>query len=144
MLNYSDWEVPEGEHRSSIYEPSWNDPDEKLITQTGHGGADFLVIREFFDCIRENKKPFFDVYCSTTMASVAILAHRSVLERGTPYDIPDFRKEEDRVKWENDRLSPFYGADGSEPTLPCCSHPDYEPSEEDVKNYLDIINVKKA
>ncbi|MBQ1956022.1 MAG: hypothetical protein II350_09845, partial [Clostridia bacterium] len=76
----------------------------------------------FFECIRENKEPTFDVYFATTCASVGILAHRSLLERGTPIDIPDFRKEEDRAKYENDRLSPFYGADGSEPTIACCSH----------------------
>ena len=46
-----------------------------------------------------------------------------------PYDIPDFHLEEERVKYENDYLSPFYGKDGSEPTLPCCSHPDYAPTE---------------
>jgi DNA mismatch repair ATPase MutL len=139
MVNYNDWEIPEGAQESSIYMPEWNDPDEALIEQTGHGGSDFIVVREFFDCIRENKHPILDVYCATTMASVGILAHRSLLERGVPYDIPDFRKEEDRVKYENDTLTPFYGSDGSEPTLPCCSHPDYIPSEEVVKRYLEII-----
>ena len=80
-----------------------------------------------------------DVYFATTLASVAILAHRSQLEKGTPFDIPDFRKEEDRKKWENDKLTPFYGADGSEPTLPCCSHPDYRPSEEAVAKYREAL-----
>ena len=67
------------------------------------------------------------------------MAHRSQLEKGTPFDIPDFRKEEDRVKWENDRLTPFYGADGSEPTLPCCSNPDYRPSKEAVDKLRDAL-----
>ena len=81
------------------------------------------MIREFFDSIRENRKPLFDVYFATTMASVGILAHRSLLERGTPYDIPDFHLESERQKYENDRLTPFYGSDGSEPNLEPCSHP---------------------
>jgi hypothetical protein len=63
------------------------------------------------------------------MSSVALLSHRSMLEGGVPYDIPDFHLEECRQQYENDRLTPFYGADGSEPTLPCCSHPDYAPTE---------------
>ena len=62
-----------------------------------------------------------DEYFATTMASVGILAHRSLREKGMPYDIPDFRCEQDRVKYENDTLSPFYGSDGSAPTIDCCS-----------------------
>ena len=108
--------------------------------ELSYGGSDFLVIREFFECIAENKQPFFDVYCATTMASVAILSHRSILERGVPYDIPDFHKEEDLFKYENDTLSPFYGDNGEEPTLPCCSHPDFKPSNEEKEKYKSIIS----
>ena len=32
------------------------------------------------------------------------------------------------------------GADGSAPTLPCCSHPDYEPSETMLKNYREKVD----
>jgi hypothetical protein len=73
------------------------------------------------------------------MASVAMLAHRSILEGGTPYDIPDFHLEENRKKYENDFLSPFWGADGSAPTLPCCSHPDYRPSERQMELYFEEL-----
>ena len=59
------------------------------------------------------------------MASVAILAHRSTLEGGKPYDIPDFHKEEDRKKFENDTLSPFWGTDGTAPTIPASVMPEY-------------------
>ena len=86
--------------------------------------------------IRGEEKNELDVYFSTTLASVAILAHRSMLEKGTPYDIPDFRKEEDKKMWENDYLTPFYGTDGSKPTLPCCSHPDYKPTEKQMELYF--------
>ena len=73
------------------------------------------------------------------MSSAAILGHRSMLEGGMPYDIPDFREEEWRVKYENDRLTPFPGTDGSEPTLPCCSVPDFAPTEEQIKGYLELL-----
>ena len=142
LLNYSKWATPENRAASSCYTPEWNDKDDKLIELSGHGGSDFLVIREFLDCIRENKEPFFDVYRATTMASVAILSHRSVLERGTPYDIPDFHNEADLEKYENDRLTPFYGDGGEEPTLPCCSHPDFTPAEEEIERYKRILNSK--
>jgi hypothetical protein len=112
-----------------------------MIELSGHGGSDFLVIREFFECIEQNKQPFFDVYCATTMASVAILSHRSLLERGVPYDIPDFHKEEALIKYENDMLTPFYSDDGKAPTVPCCSHPEFQPSEEDRENYRRILEA---
>ena len=122
-LHYNEWDKPEGQDAVQTYLPSWNDPDEELISKATHGGGDFLVIREFFDSIREGRQPAFDVYFATTMASVAILSNRSLLERGVTYDIPDFRREEYRKKYENDTLSPFYGTDGSKPTIECCSHP---------------------
>ena len=77
------------------------------------------------------------------MASVAILGHRSLLEMGVPYDIPDFRKEEDRAKWEKDTLSPFPGRDGSAPTIPCCSRPDYKPKEESFNNFVQMVEDSK-
>jgi len=122
MLRYNSWDVPEGMEAANCYTAEIDDKDAELIAQSGHGGGDFVVIREFFECIRENRKPVFDEYFATTCASVGILGHRSLLEKGVPYDIPDFRKPSERIKYENDTLTPFIGADGSEPTIDCCSH----------------------
>lgn len=139
MLRYDPWTTPEGAETVSYYQPEWPLDCRELIEKTGHGGGDFFVIREFFECIRNNRKPEFDEYFATTMASVGILGHRSLLEKGVPYDIPDFHKEEDRQKYENDYLTPLYGTNGSEPTLPCCSNPDYRPTEEQLRNYLELV-----
>lgn len=142
MLRYNKWSTPEGMEEVNCYEPEWNHPDEELIKKSGHGGGDFLTFKMFIDCIRENKQPEhpFDIYSAINMSSVAILSHRSMLEGGKPYDIPDFHNEDERIKWENDRLTPFYGSDGSEPTLPCCSNPDYKPSEEQIKRFNEVLN----
>lgn len=139
LLRYNPWDAPEGTEADSCYETTWNDKDAHLIETFGHGGGDFLVIREFFDCINNGKPPFFDVYRATNMASVAILAHRSVLQRGVPYDIPDFRREEDRIKYQDDFATPYYGPNGEEPTVPCCSRPDFKPKEEDLERYRQIL-----
>ena len=141
MLRYNGWDIPNGLQENNLYEPQWNDKDEELIKTSGHGGGDFITARIFLEAIRENKQPEhpFDIYSAINMASVGILSHRSVLEGGKPYDIPDFRLESERVKYENDRLSPFIGADGSAPTLPCCSHPEYKPSDEQIKTFMDIL-----
>ena len=136
LLSYNSWDVPaDVSCATSCYVPLLKDKDAALAASTGHGGGDFFVVREFLNCIRENRRPEFDVYFATTMASVAILGHRSMLENGVPYDIPDFRKEEDRVKYENDTLSPFYGTDGTEPTIAATNHPDYWLSAEGRAEY---------
>ena len=74
------------------------------------------------------------------MASVAILAHRSILNGNCAFDIPDFRKEEDRIKYENDDLTPFYGKNGEAPTLPACSDVNYTPSQAKRDAYEKALN----
>ncbi len=55
MLRYNSWEVPEGASKATLYEPSWHDKDEALISKSGHGGGDFITARIFVECIREGK-----------------------------------------------------------------------------------------
>ena len=70
---------------------------------------------------------------------MGILEQRSLLEQGVPYDIPDFRKEEDRKKYENDHLCPLPRA-GKPADQPCCSHPDYEIDPVKYENYLKMVS----
>jgi hypothetical protein len=51
--------------------------------------------------------PFLDVYRGVAMSSVGILAWKSALEDGKPFDVPDFRDEESREPYENDHWSPW-------------------------------------
>lgn len=141
MLRYNDWAVPEGREETNLYEPSWDDADENNIENAGHGGGDYIVARMFRDCLREGRQPEhpYDIYSAVTMSSVAILGHRSVLGGGQYYDIPDFRNEECRKQYENDRETPFHGTDGSKPTIPCCSVADYHPTDEQMANYKKMI-----
>ena len=137
MLRYSDWAVPEGMEEVNCYDPEWHDKDEEFIETSGHGGGDYIVARMFLDCIREGRQPEhpYDIYSAVTMASVAILAHRSILNGSNAYDVPDFRLEECRKEYENDRQTPFYGSDGSEPNIPCCSVTDYKPTQAQFENF---------
>ncbi|MBQ7779377.1 MAG: Gfo/Idh/MocA family oxidoreductase [Clostridia bacterium] len=138
MLRFNKWDIPEGMEEKNYYIPEWPADLKELIEKAGHGGGDFFVIKEFFDCIRENRQPEFDAYFATTCASVAILAHRSLLEQGVPYDIPDFHREEDRQKYENDTLLPLPRG-GEAPNMPCCSRPDYQPDPQKYANYLKMV-----
>ena len=141
MLRYNAWEIPEGMEEINCYEPEWHDRDAELIKKSGHGGGDYIIAREFMDCIREGHQPAhpFNVHAAVTMASAAILAHRSVLANGQPFDIPDFHTESARRAWENDRASPFWGTDGTAPTLPCCSHTEFRPAETQEKLFHRLV-----
>lgn len=141
MLRYSDWAIPEGMEEVNLYEPAWNDKDEDIINHSGHGGGDYIVTRMFLDCIREGRQPEhpYDIYSAVAMSSVAILAHRSILNGGKVYEIPDFRKEEWQKVYENDNQTPFFGTDGSKPDIPCCSNPDYKPTQEQIDNILSAL-----
>lgn len=141
MLRYNEWSVPAGKEEVNLYEPQWNDKDEAFINQAGHGGGDYIIARMFLDCIREGKQPEhpFDIYSAVTMSSVAILGHRSILNGGVTYDIPDFHLEECRKQYENDRRTPFFGTDGSKPNIPCSSNPDYSPTEEQIAKMAELL-----
>ena len=135
MLRYNNWQIPEGKKEINFYKPKISSAERKLIGDSGHGGGDFFVIREFFNSIRTKTPHQFDVYFATALSSVAILAHRSIMEGNRAFDIPDFRKAEDREKYRNDTLSPFWLSDGTPPSYPCCSDSDYAPSAVQLENY---------
>lgn len=137
LLRYNSWTKPEDAQEYSVYLPGWNDKDEDLIKTSGHGGGDFITARMFLEAITENRQPEhpFDIHSAVAMSSVAILAHRSMLEGGKPYDIPDFRNEDARRQYENDRLTTFPKEDGTKPVLPCCSVNDFKPTDTQLKLY---------
>lgn len=143
MVNYNKWNVPEGMEEHNFYKPEFPEEDKPLLEKAGHGGSDFYVFREFISCIRENRRPEFDEHFATTMASVAILAHRSILDGNRAFDVPDFRNEEDRAKYENDDLTPFYGKNGEAPTIPACSDVNYVPSKAKLEAYKNARNAQQ-
>lgn len=142
MLRYNAWSKPEGAPEIQLYEPSWCDPDEELIRKSGHGGSDYLTARTFVRAIREGKQPEhpFDIYSAVNMSSVAILSHRSMLNGGMPYDIPDFHTEEARAQYENDTATPFV-SNGKHGDVPVCSHTDYAPTEGQIEKYHELLKT---
>ncbi len=69
------------------------------------------------------------------MSSVGILAWKSALQDGIPVEVPDFRDEAVRKKYEDDHWSPlpkFRHLQGPEPP-PASILGDIEPSEEDIE-----------
>ncbi|MCM8809054.1 MAG: Gfo/Idh/MocA family oxidoreductase [Candidatus Omnitrophica bacterium] len=103
---HEEWTRKKGQSLEKTYLPDWPEK-KKLASKVGHGGGDFWVCWYFAQAIRTKKQPFFDVYKGVTLSSVGILAWKSALEDGKPYDIPDFTKESERKKYEKDDASPF-------------------------------------
>jgi len=89
-----------------IYLPEF--PEHHLeATRAGHGGGDFFTNFNFAQAIRSGRQPYMDVYRGVDMSIVGILAYRSALNDGAPVDVPDFRNEDDRSRFEDDHWSPW-------------------------------------
>lgn len=69
--------------------PLWKMFKKKDITDA-HGGMDTLVLRAFFESVRNHEAPPIDVYDSVCMSVVACLSEQSIAMGGMPVPIPDF------------------------------------------------------
>ena len=100
------WDLKPGEEAERVYAPEWPEHSE-LASKTGHGGGDFWTSFHFANAIRTGNPPFFDVYRGVALSSVGILAWKSALADGKPFDLPDFRSEASRRAWADDHWSPW-------------------------------------
>lgn len=69
----------------------WRDLNEK-DRQTGHGGMDGYMLREFFGHIRRGGEMPIDVYDAASWMSVACLSEESIALGGSPVAVPDFTR----------------------------------------------------
>lgn len=74
----------------------------EMASKTGHGGGDFWMIYYFARQILSGEPAPFDVYAASDVTVPGILAYRSSMNGGTPYDVPDFRNREERDAWRGD------------------------------------------
>jgi len=81
--------------------PHWDELGE-LAAATGHGGGDFWVLYYFARQILDGEAAPFDVYGAADCTIPGILAYRSQMEGGRPYDVPDFRDPAQRDAWRDD------------------------------------------
>ncbi len=111
------------------YAPEWPEHGE-LAAQAGHGGGDFWVLYYFGEAIRKNEQPWLNVYRACAMSAIGILAWKSAIGGGIPYDVPKFDDEEDRKKYENDNWTPFL-KEGEDPaSKPPRTLSPWKPTEE--------------
>lgn len=100
------WEIKDNNQHETIYDPKFPIAD-KRIALSGHGGGDFFTSYHFAEAIRKGKQPFLDVYRGIDMTITGIQAWKSCLDEGNNYEVPDFRKESVRKKYEDDHFSPY-------------------------------------
>jgi predicted dehydrogenase len=103
---HEEWDCPEDQPTERTYVPDWPEHGE-LADKAGHGGGDFWTSFQFANAIRSGEQPFLNVYRGVAMSSVGILAWKSALEDGAPFEVPDFTDESSRRAVEDDHWSPF-------------------------------------
>lgn len=103
---HEEWDRKPGQRLDMVYTPEWPEHGD-LASKAGHGRGDFWTNFHFANAIRSDEPPYLDVYRGVTMSSVGILAWKSSLEDGRPFDMPDFKDEKKRKEYENDDWSPW-------------------------------------
>ena len=103
---HDEWDFKKGQTPESSYYPRFPEWAQAAM-KAGHGGGDWFTNHYFAEAIRSGRQPYLDVYRGVAMSVVGILAWKSVLDNGASYEVPDFRKESSRRKWENDTWNPL-------------------------------------
>ena len=119
----------EGEPVERIYQPDFPEHHAEA-TRAGHGGGDFFTSYHFASAIRTGEQPYLDVYRGVVMSICGIQAWRSALDNAAPVEVPDFRKEQDRARYENDHWCPMPDAGDAEDKPPASVLGHLEPTEE--------------
>ena len=99
------WEKPEDAPVEQVYRPDFPHHHEQA-TSAGHGGADFFTLYHFAEAIRTGKQPWMNVYRGLDMSLAGIFGWRSALADSAPFEVPDFRDEAVRRRYEHDHYTP--------------------------------------
>lgn len=76
--------------------PLWKNYGE-IAQSSGHGGGDYLCMRDFVEAIRNGTDTPIDVYDTATWSIITKLTEESVSNKSKPVDFPDFT----RGNWQN-------------------------------------------
>jgi hypothetical protein len=97
------WEDPAGYYREFEH-PLWKALAERA-KNSGHGGADYITMHQFFEAVRNRTQTPIDVYDSAAWSAILPLTVDSVARRSAPVDFPDFT----RGKWRTRQPVPIKG-----------------------------------
>lgn len=60
--------------------------------KTGHGGVDYIMLKNFFDCIKQEIDFPIDIYDAVSWMVVTALSEESIKRGSVPIDFPDFTR----------------------------------------------------
>lgn len=69
----------------------WRDITAEALA-AGHGGMDYIELREFIDRLKSGEEMMCDVYDAASWMVISCLSEKSIKEGGTPQVIPDFTR----------------------------------------------------
>jgi len=120
--------------------PHWDKLGE-VAASTGHGGGDFWVLYYFARQILEGTPAPFDIYTAADCTLPGILAYRSQMEGGRPYDVPDWRDPRQRKACrDDDYAQPRY--DVEKGVFP--RRADYELTRHFARTMRDLIHQART
>ncbi|MBC8868583.1 MAG: Gfo/Idh/MocA family oxidoreductase [Planctomycetes bacterium] len=83
------WEPMEAYYKEFEH-PLWKALGEKARKRGGHGGGDWLEVHRLINALRTGTPPDMDVYDAATWSCIIELSEKSVADRSSPMDFPDF------------------------------------------------------
>jgi len=60
---------------------------------SGHGGGDFFIVKDFVDAVRGENPPAIDVYTACEWTAVGLLSGLSVTNGSKTLEVPRFRPD---------------------------------------------------
>jgi len=87
--NMSDYYGTAKEYEKECLPKIWRDLTEEQI-KAGHGGMDFLMMREFISAVKNGSEMPIDVYDAASWMAITCLSEDSIANGGAPVAIPDF------------------------------------------------------
>ncbi|MFC5404046.1 Gfo/Idh/MocA family protein [Cohnella soli] len=82
------WESFDG-YKEEHEHPVWQKFMQEGV-QGGHGGMDYLCLRDFLSGVKTNSAPSIDVYDMASWMAITVLSEQSVRFGGTAVSFPDF------------------------------------------------------
>ena len=77
---------------SSTYLPEWYMQALEDAAQTGHGGGDYYVLREFIEAITNEREPLIDIHTAMDMTLPGLVSQKSIKNGGEWLPVPDSRE----------------------------------------------------
>jgi len=98
---WKEWKGPALKNNESEFFEKYDHPLQKEYQKQGakggHSGIDWLVMRAFFESVKNGTNTPIDAYDTALWLAIAPLSEASIAAGGVPVTVPDFTKG----KWMN-------------------------------------------